>query len=524
MISHKIDSHKVMSTSNSAANQRNEELKIPALFSNPSCSVNSAEEIENNTLLSLIKESCKKNSELVAKNKDSGLKAIKCNSEPKLFSPILLQPKIFEATKLSNKEVKDKPRKEYLIAKKLLEKQADSVASNHPSNAASKKSVETELSFESKSHFTTSSIFDKQNQKLNDELNKLREDLGKSKENEAILLKEMETLRGQNNSIKDELNKNLDEMRTLEEKNKALKENLESNSRLHFNEMKSFYEKYILVQSTGDKEKSDLKNEVNSLQDVMKRKTNENEDYILQIKTLKDKFERERASVQLSEKHLEDKLQSILKELQEKVLECEHHLKEKNSAVLKLHEMENYLNDANKSIIEKNLYIQELQMTLNQKESDIKKLNEAQTEQQQSFEKHIQKIKNDLEYEQRKNDNLQSIINEKQENTNQLEEKLQLVEYLKEQSDSAYVSKISSLEYQLKSADLEKLNTVRANEALQKENEYLKIKNGSLQDICKMKNTVIGDSAANDKKLEKLVSLWQQKVYQLMILLKCQKL
>ena len=283
MISHKIDSHKVMSTSNSAANQRNEELKIPALFSNPSCSVNSAEEIENNTLLSLIKESCKKNSELVAKNKDSGLKAIKCNSEPKLFSPILLQPKIFEATKLSDKEVKEKPRKEYLIAKKLLEKQADSVHLNHPSNAVSKKSVETELSFESKSHCTTSSIFDKQNQKLNGGLNKLREDLGKSKENEAILLKEMETLRGQNNSIKDKLNKNLDEMRALEEKNKALKENLESNSRLHFNEMKSFYEKYILVQSTGDKEKSDLKNEVNSLQDVIKRKTNENEDYILQI-------------------------------------------------------------------------------------------------------------------------------------------------------------------------------------------------------------------------------------------------
>ena len=520
MISHKIDSHKVMPTSNSAGNQRNAELKIPALFSNPSCSVNSAEEIENNTLVSLIKENCKKNSELVAKNKDT----IKCNSEPKLFSPILLQPKIFEATKLSNKEVKDKPRKEYLIAKKLLEKQADSVALNHPSNAVSKKSVETELSFESKSHCTTSSIFDKQNQKLNGELNKLREDLGKSKENEAILLKEMETLRGQNNSIKDELNKNLDEMRALEQKNKALKENLESNSRLHFNEMKSFYEKYILVQSTGDKEKIDLKNEVNALQDVMKRKTNESEEYILQIKTLKDKFERERASVQLSEKHLEDKLQSILKELQEKILECEHHSKEKNSAVLKLHELENYLNDANKSIIEKNLYIQELQMTLNQKESDIKKLNEAQTEQQQLFEKHIKKIKNDLEYELRKNDNLQSIINEKQENTNQLEEKLQLAEYLKEQSDSAYVSKISSLEYQLKSTDLEKLNTVRANEALQKENEYLKIKNGSLQDICKMKNTVIGDSAADDKKLEKLVSLWQQKVYQLMILLKCQKL
>ena len=525
MIPHKTDSHKVISSCNSAGDQRKAELKIPALFSNPSCSVNSKEEIENNSLLSLLKENCKNYSESNAKNKDSGSKAIKCNAEPALLSPILLQPKIFEINKVFNKEVNEKQRKENLIAKKLLEKgRADSVAVNRPSNAVSKKLVERELSFESKSHFVTSSIFDKQNQKLGDELNKLREDLGKSKENEAILLKEIETLRGQNNSINEELNKFLDEVRTLKEENKVLKVNLESNSRLHFNEMKSFYEKYILVQSTGDKEKSDLKNELKSLQDVVKRKTNENEEYILQIKTLKDEFERERASVQFGEKHLEEKVRNTIKELQDKILECEHHLKEKNSAILKLHEMENYLNDANKSIIEKNLHIQELQMTLNQKESDIKKLNEAQTEQQQIFGKHIEKIKNDLEYEQKKNDNLQSIINEKQENTSQLEEKLQLVEYLKEQNDSAYVSKISSLEFQLKSTDLEKVNTVRANEALQKENEYLKIKNGSLQDICKMKNNVVGDSAATDIKMEKLVSLWQQKVYQLMILLKCQKL
>ena len=514
-----------MSSSNSAGNQRNVELKIPALFSNPSCSVNSKEEIENNSLLSLLKENCKKNSESVSKNKDSSLiKAIKCNSEPTLLSPILLQPKIFEANNLPNKEVKEEPRKENLIAKKVLAKQADSVAVNSPSNAAPKKSVETELSFESKSHFVTSSIFGKQNQKLSDELNKLRDNFGKSKENEAILLNEIATLRGQNDSIKEELKKTRDEVRTLKEDNTALKESLDSNSRLHFKEMKSFYEKYILVQSTSDKEKSDLKNEVNLLQDVVKRKTNENEDYILQIKTLKDEFEKERTSVQFGEKHLEEKLRNTLKELQDKVLECEHHVKEKNSAIFKLHEIENYLNDANKSIIEKNLHIQELQMTLNQRESDMKKLNEARTEQQQIFGKHIEKIKNDLEFEQRKNDNLQSIINEKQENMNQLEEKLQSVEYLKEQSDSAYVSKISSLEHQLKSTDLEKVNTVRENEALQKENEYLKIKNCSLQDICKMKNSVIGDNAASDIKLEKLVSLWQQKVYQLMILLKCQKL
>ncbi|XP_047131983.1 repetitive organellar protein [Hydra vulgaris] len=305
------------------------------------------------------------------------------------------------------------------------------------------------------------------------------------KKENTKLIQEMITLKNENDQAKKEIN--------------CLQKNIEKMERDHFQEIKSMYEKYIVLQNDKDNEKKDFVKKVSKLEQLLCEK---NEEFYTQ-QCLVIQQEENMSKLQSKNIALDEKLKSVIESHNQEILLL---AKEKDKIITEIFQ--------NKNEIE--LLRNELATTKEDFNNTEKKIIEKD-----EVLENLNKCHNDIM------DKKNSELTEEREQTNRLKAELKTkVEIIFDLEKQLTECKLESLKGADKAQSLkneiflqnQEINQLQQTcKVLQSTNELLNVRLNALNEILRLQEVNMTSAGSSE---DKILNLWRNKVYSLLVQLK----
>lgn len=308
----------------------------------------------------------------------------------------------------------------------------------------------------------------------------------------------------------------------LEVKNRSLDNNLQKVERNHFNEIKIVYDKYIAFQTQFDEEKRFLVNKIKTLE----QQFSDCSDQKSVVKSEVDKMQvkiKETSEINSAEI---SNLENIIKKLNLELDNTNQKLKlsdtEKMECSTDLEKIKLSIQELEKELqVEKSL-TKDYNSKIEQKDEEILQMLEEIKQNKELFQLKMENIGRKLEEERNQKALFEADLNEKNMLVTQLENKLaQASKCIKDLNKNIEKQNITEKQMKLQREEIEMLQyTCRT---LQSTNELLNVRLSSVNDMLKLQD-VSSKGVLSGEKYDKLLKMWREKVYSLLVLLKTYEL
>ncbi|XP_065660582.1 mRNA export factor GLE1 [Hydra vulgaris] len=472
-------------TKNNEANNTDNELSNPSP-SNQSMSLSENSEKAVNFCDMKLKISKPINCEddKVAKKKAScRLQDAEYYSESK--KPYFLSPSMIQSVAVvknsNNKNVQEKDLLKDVTEKDLLKEEKFTLKNENKFVSKNKKPFEEpEDSLVLKENNIEFAIIKHESFALDNEFAILK------KEN-TKLIQDMITLKNENDQAKKEIN--------------CLQKNIEKMERDHFQEIKSMYEKYIVLQNDKDNEKKDFEKKVLKLEQLLCEKN----ETIHTQQCLVIQQEENMSKLQSKNMSLDEKLKSVIESHNQEILLL---AKEKDKIITEIFQNKNEIQLLRNELATTKEDFNNTEKKIIEKDEILENLNKCHNDS-------MDKKNSELSKEREQTKCLKTELKTKVEIIFDLEK--QLTECKLEIDSLKSADKTQSLKNEIFLRNQEINQLQQTCKVLQSTNELLNVRLNALNEVLRLQEVNMTGAGSSE---DKILNLWRNKVYSLLVQLK----
>ena len=303
----------------------------------------------------------------------------------------------------------------------------------------------------------------------------------------------------------------------IKSENELLQDKVKHMDRDHFTEMKNVYDKYIVLQSQCEDEKSKLNKRLSELELKLSDIKIDKSNLLKALEQAKNKL-KTNAEVAMESQCLNketiEKLYVQISDMKEEIVRL--HLEKKDSSV-KLESFATNVSSLNKSLHEKNSVLEDLNNCLLKYKNNAEGISNDIESKKIALELLEKQVRDEIN----KNLQLECIIKEKEKEIKNVENDLNQMKY-QVNNMSVDIEKSITLENQLKFQEQEMQQLQNTCKTLQSVNEFLNVRLSSVNEVLRLQE-LTNKEVLTGNKSDKLVQVWREKVYSLLVLLKTQE-